>query len=142
MYPFLRIGRRQFLRNSALGLGVAPLIPGVSSAAPRERVTGNRAARRSNSNTFTMRATFGGKLPVWIVREPNSGFQQQLASRELARGLRNLGLVREPMQAVAGQGQPPAACLVFSLSTSRESIRIPESYEISTAPAMGEALAH
>ncbi len=139
MYPFLRIGRRQFLRNSALGLGVAPLIPGVSSAAPPNASQATHGPAM-NSNTFTTRATFGGKLPVWIVREPNSGFEQQLASRELARGLRNLGLVREPIQAVAGQGQPPAACLIFSLSTSRESIRIPESYEISTAPAVGEPL--
>jgi hypothetical protein len=87
-----------------------------------------------------MRATFGAKVPIWIVREPNSGFQQQLASRELARGLRNLGLVREPIQAIAGQGQPPAASLVFAFSTSRDSIRNPESYEISTAPTIGEPL--
>ena len=139
MHPFLRIGRRQFLRNSALGLGVAPLLPGVSSAEPLNTPqTPHRPA--PSSNTLTMRATFGGKVPIWIVREANSGFQQQLASRELARGLRNLGLVREPIQAVAGEGQPPAASLVFSLSTSRESIRNPESYEISTAAALGEPL--
>jgi len=139
MHPFLHIGRRQFLRNSALGLGVAPLIKGVSAAdsgGAQQRPAGLAA----NSTALTMRATLGAKLPIWIVREPNSGFQQELASRELARGLRNLGLVREPIQAVAGEGQPPAASLVFSLSTSRESIRNPESYEISTEPELGEPL--
>ena len=33
MYPFLRIGRRKFLRDSALGLGVAPLMSSTSGAA-------------------------------------------------------------------------------------------------------------
>ncbi len=90
MHPFLRIGRRQFLRNSALGLGVAPLIKGVSASnsAGGQQKPGGVVA---DSTALTMRATFGAKVPIWIVREPNSGFQQQLASRELARGLRNLG---------------------------------------------------
>ena len=118
MYPFLRIGRRKFLRDSALGLGVAPLIPGLSSAesAGAEQKPGGPAP---NSTALTMRATFGGEMPVWIVREPHAGFQEQWASRELARGLRNLGLAREPVQAVAGEGELPSSGLVFSLSTSR-----------------------
>src|ERR1019366_6424750 len=94
----------------------------------------------SNSTALTMRATFDSKAPIWNVREPNAGFQQEWASRELARGLRNLGLVREPVQASARQGQPPESSLVFYLSTSRQSIRNPESYEISNESAPGKAL--
>jgi hypothetical protein len=102
--------------------------------APVPRVTA------AASNVVTMQAVFDGEAPIWIVREPDSGFQQQLASRELARGLRNFGLARDPVQAVARQGQPPAAAIVFSLSTSRQSIRNPESYEISNDSATGKPL--
>jgi hypothetical protein len=139
MYPFLRIGRRKFLRNSALGLGVAPLIPGMTSAesAGAAQKPGGTSL---NSAALTMRASFDLKAPIWIVREPNSGFQQQLASCELARGLRNLGLAPQPVQAMAGEGQPPASSLVFTFSTSRQSIRNPESYEISNETPPGKAL--
>jgi hypothetical protein len=139
MNPFLRIGRRKFLRDSALGLGVTPLISGVSSSKPL-RADQKAGGAAPESNALMMRATFGAENPVWIVREPQSGFQEQWASRELARGLRNLGLARDPVQAVAGQGQPPASSLIFSLSPSRESIRHPEAYEISNQTAPGKAL--
>ena len=43
MHPFLRIGRRKFLRDSALGLGVAPLISGVLH--PRVGARGAEAGR-------------------------------------------------------------------------------------------------
>src|SRR5208282_1817124 len=138
MHPFLRIGRRKFLRDSALGLGVAPLIAGVSSAesARAERKPGGPA---SNSAALMMRATFGSKDPVWIVRSPHAGFQEQWASRELARGLRNLGLARDPVQAVAGGGDLPSSGLVFSLSTNRQDFKHPEAYEISHPSAPGKA---
>ncbi len=139
MDPFLRIGRRQFLRNSALGMGATPLIPVLTSAEPKRVAPASRATA-ATSNVVTMQATFDAKAPIWIVREPDSGFQQQLASRELARGLRNLGLARDPVQVFARQGQPPAAAIVFSLSTSRQSIRNPESYEISNDSASGKPL--
>ncbi len=139
MYPPLRIGRRKFLRDSALGLGVAPLIPGLSSSASAgaEQQPGGQAP---NSNALTMQGPFSGEMPVWIVREPHAGFQEQWAPRELARGLRNLGFAREPVQAVAGGGELPSSGLVFSLSTSRESIRHPETYEISNESGPGKAL--
>ena len=139
MHPFLRIGRRQFLRSSALGLGAAPLISGMSSAESAGAAR-QPAAAAPSANALTMQASFDSKAPIWIVREPNSGFQQQLASRELARGLRNLGLARDPVQATAGEGKPPASSLVFSLSTSRQSIRNPQSYDISNEAAPGKAL--
>src|SRR5690242_13023510 len=138
MHPFLRIGRRQFLRNSALGLGVAPLIPEIASAESAGTTQPPGAA--PNSGALTMQATFDSKAPIWIVREPNSGFQQQLASRELARGLRNLGLARDPVLAMVGEGHPPASSQVFSFSTSRQSIRNPQSYDISNETTPGKAL--
>jgi hypothetical protein len=101
MHPFLRIGRRKFLRDSALGLGAAPLMSGVSSA-EFPCAEQKPAVPAAKSNAISMRTNFGAEAPVWIVRMPNAGFQEQLASRELARGLRNLGFAREPVQAVLG----------------------------------------
>ena len=116
MKPFPRIGRREFLRESALGWGAAPLI--ARAAPPGEGRAGSmQGAMTSNSSGLKMLAKFGSTDSVWIVREPQAGFQEQLASRELARGLRNLGLAREPVQAVAGAGELPSSSLVFSLST-------------------------
>ncbi len=136
MHPFLRIGRRHFLRNTAIGLGIAPIIPDLA----RAEAMGEQPRPAPASNALAMRATFDVKAPIWIVREPNSGFKQELASKELARGLRNLGLAANAIEATAGSDQPPASSLVFTLSTSRESIRNPESYEIANETAPGGTL--
>ena len=136
MDPFLRIGRRKFLRDSALGLGVVPLISSSSESARAEQKPGGPAP---SSNALMMRTTFGAKAPVWIVREPHAGFQEQWASRELARGLRNLGFAHDPVQAVAGKGEPPASSLVFALSTDRQRFKHPEAYEISHPSGSGTA---
>ena len=137
MYPFLRIGRRKFLRDSALGLGVAPLIPGMSSSAsaqPQSKPSGSAPI----SNALLMQSATGH--PVWIVREPRAGFQEQWASHELARGLRNLGFAREPVQAVAGEAEPPSSSLVFLLSTKRQDFKNSEAYEISQPSGSSKTL--
>jgi hypothetical protein len=136
MHPFLRIGRRKFLRDSALGLGVAPLI---SSSAESPRAEQKAGGPVPISTALMMRATLGSKDPVWIVREPHAGFQEQWASRELARGLRNLGYAREPVQAVMGFGELPSSGLIFSLSTGRQDFKHPEAYEISHQSGPGNA---
>ena len=137
MHPFLRIGRRQFLRNSALGLGAAPMLAGVSSAEstrPEPKSTGPA----TKSNGVMMHTAFGAKDPVWIVRDPNAGFQEQWASRELARGLRNLGFAREPVQAVAGCTELPPSALAFTLSSNRQVFRHAEAYDITPGHNSGK----
>ena len=129
MHPFLRIGRRKFLRDSALGLGAAPLMSGVSSA-EFPCAEQKPAVPAAKSNAISMRTNFGAEAPVWIVRMPNAGFQEQLASRELARGLRNLGFAREPVQAVLGCSEVPASALVFIFNINRQLFRHPEAYDI------------
>ena len=133
MHPFLRIGRRKFLRDSALGLGFAPLI---SSSSPPARADQKPGGPAPNSTALMMQAASG--YPVWIVREPHAGFQEQWASRELARGLRNLGFAREPVQAVLGGGELPPSSLAFSLSTDRQRFKHPEAYEISIPSSPGK----
>jgi hypothetical protein len=110
---------------------------GLASAEPALAQKPGGAA--TNTSLLTMRATFGSNTPIWIVREPQAGFQEQWASRELARGLRNLGLAHDPVQSFEREGEPPSAALVFSLETSRQSIRHPESYEISNQSGSGKA---
>ena len=134
MDPFLRIGRRKFLRDSALGLGVAPLISATSESSRAEQKPGGPAP---TSTALGMRAATGP--PIWIVREPQAGFPEQWASRELARGLRNLGFARDPVQALAGEGEPPASGFVFALSTNRQRFQHPEAYEISQQMVPGKA---
>jgi hypothetical protein len=89
MRPFQRIGRRQYLCDSALGMGAAPLVTGAPLPAnwgtpAHTALTQNSPT--SNSNSLRMLAGFGSIESVWIVREPQAGFQEQLASCELARG--------------------------------------------------------
>jgi hypothetical protein len=140
--PLQRIGRRQFLHGSALGLGAAPLLAGAALSADSEVSTPpiqTQSSAAPGTNGLMMRATFGSMDTVWIVRDPRAGLAEQLASRELARGLRNLGLAREPVQALLGGGEPPASGLVFTLSDKKEAFKHPEAYEISNHSGAGKA---
>jgi hypothetical protein len=142
MKPFQRIGRRQFLHHSALGLGAAPLIASAALSVKGEATAHPglpRSSAASDSNGLKMQARFGFADSVWIIREAQAGFQEQLASRELARGLRNLGLAREPVQALVGGGEQPATSFVFSLSVKKEAFKHPEAYEISHESGGGKA---
>ena len=132
-----RIGRRQFLRDSALGLGATPLLADAALTGRAGVQAQNVPA--SNSNALKMQAKFGSADTVWILREPHAGFPGQLAAVELARGLRNLGFAREPVQAVLGESEPPSSGFVFHLSTNKEGFKHPEAYEISRPSGAGKA---
>lgn len=132
-----RIGRRQFLQDSALSLGAAPLM--ARAALPPEGhpnpLPGGGA---SDSNGLKMQAKFGSTDTVWIIREAQAGFQEVLASRELARGLRSLGLAREPVQATVSGAELPSPALAFFLSTDRQNLKHPEACEISCESGEGK----
>jgi hypothetical protein len=137
MKPFINIGRRKFLRDSALGLGATPLM--ARAAVPGSATQGSvQGAASSNADGLKMLAKFGSTTSVWIIRDPHAGFQEQWASRELARGLRNLGLAREPVQAAVGEGQIPSSGLTFFLMVDRSKFKHPEAYEISYQAAAGK----
>ncbi|HEY6293419.1 MAG TPA: hypothetical protein VI455_17850, partial [Terriglobia bacterium] len=67
---------------------------------------------------------------VWIVLQPESVFDQKLASRELARGLRSLGLAGEPIEAAQEIATPASRDFVFSLSVDKGLFKNPEAYQI------------
>ncbi len=97
------------------------------------------AGPAADSSGLKMQAKFGSTDTVWILREPNSSFPEQLASCELARGLRNLGLAREPVQALMGGGEQPASGLIFALSVRKGGFKHPEASEISRESGDGKA---
>jgi hypothetical protein len=91
------------------------------------------------ANSQVARAESPAALAVWIVREPGAGFAERWGSRELARGLRSLGLARAPVEAVAGEGEVEPPNLAFFLSIERSRFKHPEGYEIRLAAGGGEA---
>jgi len=137
MKRFQRIGRRQFLHDSALGLGAAPLLADAAVAARGEGPDQNAPA--SNPNGLKMQVKIGSADTVWILREPQAGFAGQLAAVELARGLRNLGIAQEPVQAVLGESEAPASGFIFLLSRKKEGFQHPEAYEISCSAGESNA---
>jgi hypothetical protein len=78
-----------------------------------------------------MSAPFAAAQGVWILMEREAGFQMQLAGRELARGLRNLGLAREPIVAPKAGTEPATSDTVFTLAVNQGALQHPEAYEIS-----------
>ncbi|HME00075.1 MAG TPA: hypothetical protein VKM93_22435 [Terriglobia bacterium] len=139
MKNFQRIGRREFLRDSALGLGAGPWMA-REALSPEGRSDTLPGGRASDSNGLKMQARFGSTDTVWIIREVQAGFQESLASRELARGLRNLGLAREPIQALTSDAQPGPSDSVFLLTVKKEDFKHPEASEIVREAAEGQPL--
>jgi len=114
------VDRRKFIQGSVSLLGATSLAAWKGSAQPVD----------AKNTDIQMQATFESKQSVWILTEPGAGFQEQPAARELARGLRNLGLVREPKQAAAGGAETASADYVFSLVVDKQAFKHPEAYEI------------
>jgi len=127
MKPSHRMGRRRFLQKSAGFLGTSTLVSGTGS--PGSRAT-TRTSDGLQASDLKMQSRLDPSATVWILLQPDAGFKEKLASRELARGLRNLGLAREPRQAALGSAQPEPADTVFSLWVGKESFKLHEAYQI------------
>lgn len=116
--------RRRFLQDSTALLGAGAMLSAPVSAATQ---TENPAIARQN---LRLRAKFESGQSVWILAPADSDFKVRLAARELARGLRNLGLTSEPIQAAMQSAEPDANVCVFRLEVDRQAFRSPEAYEI------------
>ena len=77
---------------------------------------------------------------MWILVRPEAEFQEQLAARELARGLRNLGFARDPIQAAVQNVEPRSEDFVFSLELNPRDFEHPETYEIAQQSSPGKSL--
>ena len=133
-----RVRRRQFLQDSMAILGAGS----VAADSPLARIPplGGDSPSVSNAIQWQLPGTLDSGQRVWILTRPDASFQEQLASRELARGLRNLGLTREPIQAAVSGAEPATADFVFSLTIRREDFKHPEAYAILREQDEGQPL--
>ncbi len=133
------IGRRDFLRGSAALLGAGSYLP-VARAG--EELAGSsqgssHGVEVTDNGRLGMSFGPGGKQKVWILGPPRADFQERLASKELARGLHNLGLGRAPIEAPATEAEPGADDVVFTLRVAKKGFKDPEAYEIVQEAANG-----
>ena len=85
-----------------------------------------------------MQTQFAPSRTVWILVRPEAEFQEQLAARELARGLRNLGFAHQPIQPTLQHVEPRAEDFVFSLQVNSKAFQNPEAYEITQQSPVGK----
>jgi len=137
-----RFGRRKFMQGSMTLLG-ASSSPAAESLAGLGRATappsGGMSVLGASSSNLKMQAKFEATQTVWIFLPPGAGFQEQLAARELARGLGNLGLAREPVQVETQKAELGVSDFVFSLSVDKSLFTHPEGYEISQESSGGKS---
>jgi hypothetical protein len=123
------IDRREFLQGSAALLGARSIYPSTNSHAAASGQEPNTAGITDNGR-LSMNFPLGVNRKVWILAPTEAGFQERLASKELARGLRNLGLARPPTEAVGSGAEPATDDFVFTLRVYKEGFENPEAYEI------------
>ena len=125
-----RIGRRKFLQDSTALVGAGSLLTGPGQPTPAAALDPSAENLKAQEPSLQMQSRFEPTQTVLILVGPESGFKERLASRELARGLRNLGLAHAPIQAERRTAEPRASDFVFRLEVDRQAFQHPEAYEI------------
>lgn len=136
MKPEKFMNRRKFIQDSAALFGAGSILAGTPQTPASAAL--QPAASKSSGSNLQMRAQFGSAQTVWILHEPGAGFQERFAAKELARGLRSLGLVRAPRQASVQGAEPAKGDFVFTLTVRKESFKHPEAYQITQSAAAGK----
>ena len=132
------IGRREFLQGSLAVWGAGSYYPGGHGRGPAASPQGSSIIEVTDNGRFGMNFGPEGHQKVWILAPAGAGFQERLASKELARGLRNLGLGRPPIQAAASGAEPGTEDVVFTLRVNKEAFKDPEAYEIAQEASKGK----
>jgi len=127
----MKPSRRQFLKDSTAMLGAGPLLASAREARAPKKSAVKAAVPTAPNPNLRLSTPFAATQGVWILTEGEAGFQLQLAGRELARGLRNLGLAREPIVAPKAGTEPATSDTVFTLTVNQGAFQHPEAYEIS-----------
>ncbi len=125
-----QIGRRQFLQQSAALWGAGTCAANATGRAPATAAAD--ASIEGLPDNGRLKMAFGPEVrqKVWIVAPAGASFQERLATKELARGLKNLGLARAPVEAASSEAEAGAGDVVFALRVDKEAFKNPESYEI------------
>ncbi len=126
------INRRRFLKETSTLLGASPILAGKAAPAAQQ------GAKPPSNASLEMPAKADASGSVWILVESPAAFQLKLASRELARGLRNLAAAREPKEAMLPGAEPRAGDTVFRLKVSRDLSLNPECFEITQSRAAAD----
>lgn len=122
-------GRREFLQGSAALLGAGSFHHSDNSPARASGQELNRGAFNDNGR-LSMNFTLGQNQKVWILASADAGFQERLATKELARGLSKLGVSRPPIEAVEPGAEPGIRDIVFTLRVDKAAFKDPEGYQI------------
>lgn len=134
------MNRRKFIQGSSALFGSVLSKNNMAEAsASKARLAQANQDGRPHGSDLQMQACLDGVGTVWILIAPGASFQERFASKELARGLRNLGLAQEPRQASIQGAEPGTTDLVFNLAVRKEGFNHPEAYEILHAGAAGKA---
>jgi len=132
------IDRREFLQGSAALLGAGSIYPAGSGDATRASGQGSSTAAITDNGRLSMNFALGANRKVWILAMAEANFQERLASKEFARGLRNLGLARAPIEAAGSGAEAGTEDVVFTLRVDKEAFKDPEAYEIRQEAAKGK----
>lgn len=112
---------------------------GASDRKSEEPANAADAERSTTDAVSRMEAPYHPAGTVWVLVQPDAGFQEQFAAKELMRGLRNLGVTPEPRQASLQGAAPDKSDLVFSLVVRKQAFQHPEAYEIANIASPGKS---
>jgi len=110
--------------------------PGVGRS-PATAGPDTSGAAVADNGRLSMNFGLEGRQKVWILARAGASFQERLASKELARGLRSLGLAHAPVQAAMSEAEPKTEDVVFTLQVNNEGFKDPEAYEIAQEAPKG-----
>jgi hypothetical protein len=119
------IDRREFLQGSAALLGAGSFRSVDSSTA---RAPGRKSTSKGLTDNGRLKMNFapGAHRKAWILAPAEAGFQERLASKELARGLRKLGLAHTPIEAAGSAVEARSDDIAFTLRVDNEAFKDPE----------------
>lgn len=122
--------RREFLQESMALWGAGAYASRADGRVPETSAPDSSVQGVTDNGRLSMNFGPGAHQKVWILAPAGASFQERLASKELARGLRNLGLAHTPVEAVVSGAEPGTADVVFTLRVNKEAFKDPEAYEI------------
>jgi hypothetical protein len=132
------MGRREFLQGSAALCGAGAYQASAHGRALAASTQDPSVVVVTDDGRFSMNFGPGGNQKVWILAPSEAGFQERLASKELARGLHGLGLGRPPIETAGTGAEASAEDVVFTLRVIKEAFKDSEAYEIAQEASKGK----
>lgn len=122
-------------KGSAALLGAGPIYSAASTRVASASVPHANLAGIIDNGRLSMNFALVLYRKAWILASGEVSFKEQFASKELARGLRNLGVACAPIHTAGSGAQTGTENAVFTLCLDNVSFKDPEAYEIRQAPS-------